>query len=108
MNGDATSSVGQSRADLRKKFDRAFSVEDLKLLCDDLGVDPQDIPGQDQGKEFWIGQIILYFERRNQMAALLARAKQLRPNVDWTYTATAPVAAFTTSRGLPRRSATIR
>lgn len=86
MNGDATSSVGQSRADLRKKFDRAFSVEDLKLLCDDLGVDPQDIPGQDQGKEFWIGQIILYFERRGQVAALLARARELRPNVDWSYT----------------------
>ncbi|MFN8484225.1 MAG: hypothetical protein U0768_14400 [Anaerolineae bacterium] len=90
MNGDSRSSAGQSRAELREKFDRAFSIEELKLLCDDLGMDPADIPGQEQGKTYWISQIILYFERRNQIAALLARAKQLRPNMDWTYTATAP------------------
>ncbi len=86
MSAEPKSSGGQSRADLRENFDKAFSLEELALLCDDLGVDPEDIPGREEGKDYWISQIILYFERRNRIGDLLARAAKERPNIDWRYT----------------------
>ena len=75
-----------SRAELRQNIVDAFSLEDLITLCADLGVDADLIPGRDKGKEYWVDQLIAYFERRDQTPALLAKLRAERPRIDWTYT----------------------
>lgn len=83
MSASAKPSAVPFRVKLRQNLDQGFSVEELTSLCFDLGVDPQDIPGREQGKDYWIEQIILYCERRNLVADLRDRAAQARPALDW-------------------------
>ena len=64
----------------------AFSLDDLALLCDDLGVDAENIPGKDHGKSYWTAQIIRYFERQGRLPDLLKRLAEVRPAVQWAYT----------------------
>ncbi len=86
MSADAKPSGGQSREQLRENIDKAFSIAELTLLCDDLGVDPEDIGGRDQGKEYWINEIIRYFDQKGRTADLLAYLAKERPNINWSYT----------------------
>ncbi len=72
-----------TRAELRKAIGQSFSIEELEILCADLGIDPESIPGRDSGKDYWITQILAHFQRREQMPALLAALKERRPDVAW-------------------------
>ncbi len=72
-----------TRAELRQAISQSFSMEELEILCADLGIDPESIPGRDSGKDYWITQIVAHFQRRDQMPALLAALKESRPDVAW-------------------------
>ena len=72
-----------TRAELRQAIGQSFSVEELEILCADLGIDPESIPGRGSGKDYWVTQIVAHFQRRDQMPALLAALKDRRPDVAW-------------------------
>jgi hypothetical protein len=68
---------------LRQNLVDHFGVEDLELLCDDLGVDHESVPGYGGGKAYWAGEIVRYFERRGRLDELIAALQQRRPAVQW-------------------------
>lgn len=61
-----------------------FSREELEILCFDLGVDPENVQGNDHGKEYWAQQIVLHFSRRDAISELVAKCRELRPNAPWS------------------------
>jgi hypothetical protein len=62
---------------LRLSICRSFSVDDLRLLCADLGVDFESFG--DSGHEIVVLKIISFFDRRIDLAKLLNSCKQARP-----------------------------
>lgn len=66
---------------LRQIIADSFSLEDLALLCTDIGIDPDTVPGRDKGKEFYLGEIINYAQRRGLLDALVEKVKELRPHL---------------------------
>lgn len=107
MNDAASSSASASLAARLRAFLVAhFSRNELELLCLDLHVDPEDVPGIGAGKEYWAAQIVLYFQRRDALPELIRRCKELRPGVPWDelnkvdvspLKSTAPISARSTS-----------
>ncbi|BCX02893.1 MAG: hypothetical protein KatS3mg053_0831 [Candidatus Roseilinea sp.] len=87
MNGAASSSAASASASLAVRL-RAFLVahfsrNELELLCLDLHVDPEDVPGIGTSKEYWAAQIVLYFQHRDALPELIRRCRALRPNAPW-------------------------
>ena len=74
-----------TRTQLRQNLVTHFSVDDLAVLCDDLRVDAETIPGKDQGKDFWAGHLVRYFELAGQISPLVDKLRVARPNVDWRF-----------------------
>ncbi len=81
------------RQRFRDQIVASFGTDELETLCRDLGIDPDIIPGQDQGKEYWVDQIIAYFERRGQVPALMSALRQRRSEQTWAYTPAAGISA---------------
>jgi hypothetical protein len=68
-------------AALRQGLVDYFNLEELHDLCNDLGLDYEDLPGQ--GKSAKARELISYMQRRGRMADLLNRCQVLRPLVAW-------------------------
>jgi tetratricopeptide (TPR) repeat protein len=77
----AQSSIRISRAKLREKLNANFSVDELQLLADDLGVEFAGLPGD--GKEAKVLHFIRRVEAKGEAPALLAKCSELRPDVTW-------------------------
>ncbi len=77
----AKSSARITRSDLRGKLNAHFTVDELQLLADDLGVEFAGLPGD--GKEARILHFIRQVEAQGKAPALLARCRALRPEVTW-------------------------
>lgn len=69
---------------VREFLGSKFSREELEVLCFDLGVDPENVQGNDRGKEYWAQQIVLHFSRRDAITELVAKCRELRPNAPWS------------------------
>jgi hypothetical protein len=67
--------------ELREQLAGLFSVGELRVLCVDLGVDYDDLPGE--GKAAKAGDLMLYLRRRGRLAALATQVDRLRPHADW-------------------------
>lgn len=67
--------------DLRKKMVAAFSLSELRLVCDDIGIDPENI--RHETKEILAQEMLLWSQRNQRMPALLIMLKKLRPVEDW-------------------------
>ena len=74
-----------TRAQFHQQIVESFSDEDLAMLCNDLGVDPELIPGNEQGKAYWADQIITYFDDRGRMNELIEKLRTERPRLRWAY-----------------------
>ncbi len=83
------------RAEFRQNLINTFSSEELQVLCNDLGVDPDLIPDKNAGKNVWADQIITYFERRKSMPILLQKLRTERRDLVWEYTPTPFLNDFT-------------
>jgi len=70
---------------LRHLMVTRFTVEDLKTLCTDLHVNPENIPNYGQGLESFAREIVGFFERRGKQAELITALRQERPNANWAY-----------------------
>jgi hypothetical protein len=66
------------RTPLRTILVRHFSLADMHRLCEDLGEEPENVPGKTLG-EFAAG-LIRYCEHRLLVVALVRRVGELRPN----------------------------
>jgi tetratricopeptide (TPR) repeat protein len=73
--------VRTTRAELRRNLDAHFSLDELQLLADDLGVDFAGLPGD--GKEAKILHFIRHVESKGKAQALLSRCRELRPQAAW-------------------------
>jgi hypothetical protein len=58
-----------------------FSLEELKSLCSDLGIDYEDLGGE--GKEGKARELIAYCQRRKWLDRLLTMCTALRPQFPW-------------------------
>ena len=71
------------RAEFRQNLINAFSSEELQALCFDLGIDPETLPGHDQGKARWAENIVRYFELAGRVPDLVREVIKQRPNLAW-------------------------
>ncbi len=62
-------------------FNEHFNEEELKTFCFYLNVDYENLPAA--GKENKARELILYFQRRGQLAKLCEQGKFSRPEIDW-------------------------
>jgi hypothetical protein len=67
---------------LRQGIVATFNLEELKNLCLDLGVTYDNLPGE--ALESKARELIDYLRHRGELAQLVARCKELRPNYAWT------------------------
>jgi hypothetical protein len=69
-------------APLRNKLTQHFNRDGLKVICFDLGVAPDDLPGETRTE---IAQaLVAYCYERGRLADLRSRCREERPQVDWT------------------------
>ena len=69
-------------SELRKSMDQYFSQEEIILLCLDLGIDYEHLPGQ--AKPMKIHNLILHLTRRDYLTNLIELCRQLRPKASWS------------------------
>jgi Effector-associated domain 7 len=62
------------------KIAASFNLEEIQLLCLELRVDCDEVPGDT--KSGIIGNLVLHLQRRGHLDELLIAAKQQRPNID--------------------------
>lgn len=69
------------RPSLKTHLDKHFSLSELKTLCFSLGIDFDNIAGEEKGSK--IENIILFMDRRDRLPELVQAASQQRPTVEW-------------------------
>jgi hypothetical protein len=79
-NNDPEAAVS-ARADFRLKITNRFSLNDIKTLCHDLGVNYDNLGGDTI--ETKVIELIDHFENRGTLQALIEHCKRLRPEEDW-------------------------
>lgn len=71
------------RRELRLAIAERFNLGELKNLCFDLDLDPDNLP-DNQTTDGFSRELILFMERRGRMTELIIRCQQKRPNyTDW-------------------------
>lgn len=66
---------------LRDILIQYFSLDELKELCFDLGVDYEQLPGESKGAK--ARELVQYVDRRGQRRQLIDRCYQIRPQATW-------------------------
>jgi hypothetical protein len=64
---------------LRKMIHAHFNKKELAILCDDSRINIEDVPGNDDGLENLVFEIIKHAERRMILAELVKNCKRHRP-----------------------------
>jgi hypothetical protein len=91
------SSQTRYRVEIHKILVTRFSLEEIKTLCFELGVEYENLPSG--GKNSKARELVLYLERRGRLDDLRAAIMHQRPDVIWP--TTSPVAASPASSGHP-------
>ena len=71
----------QKLTHLRKLLIDSFDLEELRLLCFDLGLDYEELAGKTKSTK--MQDLVTYLQRRGELQRLLDAVKSQRPNVDW-------------------------
>lgn len=67
---------------LSREMELRFSMEELEGFIRDLGIDPDNVPGET--KEARVQALIMYFIRRQMpLSSLVNALRQERPGVEW-------------------------
>jgi len=69
------------RAELRRLLGHCFSLEEIKTLVFDLGIDFEELEGETKTSK--IRSLILIMERQHKLEALIAAAARARPDIVW-------------------------
>lgn len=70
----------EDRAQLREFLSERFSLDEMKTLCFDLGLDYEEFPHATKSE--FSRELIVYFQRHNKMGCLVAELIQQRPD-EW-------------------------
>jgi hypothetical protein len=60
-----------------------FSLDELKLLCHDAGINPESVPYSERGIQLFAFCFVESFRRKELLPALLAQCAKERREVDW-------------------------
>ena len=71
----------QDPAVLRRFIVKHFNDSELRDLCLDMGVDHENLSGDNKADK--ARELVAYCERRQIVPGLVAKCKELRPNVSW-------------------------
>ena len=71
----------QKLVTLRRFIARAFSLEEMADLCFELGISPEEVPGQTASSR--ARELVTYCEHRARIPALIAAVEAARPGQDW-------------------------
>jgi formylglycine-generating enzyme required for sulfatase activity len=79
----------QQLTQLRKLLIAHFSLDELRVLCFDMGLEYEELPGNTRSTK--MHGLIEYLQRRGELPKLLAEASELRPTITWpTFAAKKP------------------
>ena len=73
---------------LREILAQRFSLEDLRTLCFDLGVDAETLPGE--GKEAKARELVAYLDNRKRIPDLVRLGRARRSEIEWEFTSVSP------------------
>jgi len=76
-----TSQTVHYLGNLRQQIDRYYRPEELRLLCLDLGVDYDQIPGDT--KLLKVNTLVWQYGRSNRLAELLISLRNQNPDISW-------------------------
>lgn len=88
-------SIAKHRILLHHNLAKYFSVEELRDLSFDLGVEYDSLPGE--GKEAKTRELVDYLERRGRIPDLVEAGRRLRPRISWEEDTSAPGSPATTA-----------
>jgi S1-C subfamily serine protease len=80
------------KTNLRKALANLFDLSELQLLCFDLGIDYDELTGENKSTK--IISLLGYLERRGRLSVLVAYGQRERPQFNWP--------ALTSQTGPPR------
>jgi len=66
---------------LLRMLHRYFNISELRSLCFDLGIDYEDLSGENKSDK--VRELVAYMDRHGRTSDLLSICKQLRPLVSW-------------------------
>ena len=66
---------------LKRNIESSFSLDELRDLCLELGVEYENLPGQTRSAKSI--ELVTYFQRRCQLAELIDFCTQARQHIDW-------------------------
>ena len=66
---------------LQQMIQRYFNTSELRSLCFDLGIEYEDISGENKSDK--VRELITYAERHGRTHELIMLCRRLRPHVDW-------------------------
>jgi hypothetical protein len=69
-------------AELRKLMSASFSLDEIKALCFDLGVDYDSLGGDDKNSK--IIELIQHNARNKRVSGLIDACRKARPDVNWS------------------------
>lgn len=74
----------QEDISLRYALSQHFSFDELKGLCHDAGIDPENVPYAERGKEVFAFCLIEIFRQKGELPSLLNICAKARSNVNWS------------------------
>lgn len=80
FTGSALNEIGL--ADLRRKIEDAFNLDELKDIAFELKINPENIPGDTLRARS--RELINYCQRSGMIAKLVAVCLEFRPNINWS------------------------
>jgi len=66
---------------LQQTIQRYFNTSELRSLCFDLGIEYEDLSGENRSDK--VRELITYAERHGRTHELIMLCRRLRPHVDW-------------------------
>lgn len=69
------------RIELNQKMNETFSLSEIDGICYDLGINAEDIPGNNKSSK--VRELIQYCERRDRVGELSASLQSIRPKEIW-------------------------
>ena len=70
--------------DLAQTMAKYFSLQDIKTLCFNLGVEFEDLPHTGGTRTGTITALIKLMQQQKRMAELLQECSRMRPRTDWS------------------------
>lgn len=68
---------------LRTELRKCYSLDELQILCFDLDIDSDSVPGRDRGIDWFVTEFLDYVQRRGMIPELLVLCCQQRPHENW-------------------------